>query len=104
MICSKMSMKGIFFIGILGIFLLNGSFVMAPPKYCQLSGQVFVVNVPTQANYRVAKVDMDAPSDFKVIEERQLGFEKEAGHWFFTKSRAAADFTIYWEDEVGCGY
>lgn len=93
-------MKGLFLFSIVGIFFLQGGFTTVPPNYCELSGQVYVVRIPTQADYRVSKVDQDAPCDFRIIEERQVGFEKEAGHWFFTSSRAAADFTVYWEKEA----
>ncbi|MEL7191326.1 MAG: hypothetical protein AAFO96_02730 [Bacteroidota bacterium] len=69
------------------------------PEICVLTGRVFVTTDRQMADYRVAKLDEDAPADLLVFEETLANFDARPGHWHFTSSPAAADFIIYWESQ-----
>lgn len=69
------------------------------PEICALTGRVFVTTQRQMADYRVAKLDEDAPADLLIFEETLATFDARAGHWHFTASPAAADFVIYWESQ-----
>ena len=69
------------------------------PEIGELAGQVYVTTNRQLADYRVAKIDEATPSYLRVFEEQMVTSEKLPGRWYFTNSLAAADFTIYWEDQ-----
>lgn len=83
---------------ILGLALFgNSAFTTAPSQGvdpCGLKGAVFIESVESFAKYTVFVEDVESFADLIVFEEQARSFADRPGLWFFTDTRAFADFTI----------
>ncbi|MEL6134630.1 MAG: hypothetical protein AAFR59_14815, partial [Bacteroidota bacterium] len=62
----KIIWQGIFIMGL--CMLLSWQPKPHVPEICELTGQVYVTTNRQLADYRVAKLDEDSPSDLRVFE------------------------------------
>lgn len=69
-----------------------------PVNPCDLYGAVYVEETPGFARYKVFVEDVEAFSNLLVFEESSFAFASKPGHWYFTKNRTEANFTIGFTD------
>jgi Family of unknown function (DUF6150) len=61
---------------------------------CSLHGMVYVEPVESFATYKVFVEDAEAFADLRVFKETVQAFADKPGHWYFTDTKAFADFTV----------
>lgn len=62
--------------------------------YCQLKGAVYVEEVESFATYRVYVEDVERFANMRIHKESNHSFADQPGRWYFTDTKAFADFSI----------
>lgn len=81
---------------------LNTSSVFSSQvDFCRVFGAVYLESSPQYADYRVFVEDSEAFCDVVVFKADNRLFADRPGLWFFTETKAFADFSICFEKERG---
>ena len=73
----------------------------AQVDFCKLFGAVYIEKKANLADFRVYEEESEAFCDIKIFEVESRVYADHEGLWYFTDTKAFADFTVYFEPKKG---
>jgi len=68
-------------------------------QYCHIYGTFYIVDDPKDADYRVYEEESEGSADVWVYETDDKLFADRPGLWYFTETKAFADYYVYFDKQ-----